>query len=108
MNPAIMQPAQKRYMSSSPQKRRDISEKRRESQDEMSSNTTTPRHLCMDRSRARQEASLEVLIKGEVTSIHVLNLLLRLLWGISLLRAGHNTGFLVVSDALLEEVGLSS
>lgn len=48
--------------------------------------------------------SLEVLVEGECTT--VLNALLGLL-GV-LLGAGHDTGLLVVTDTLLEEVGLAS
>ena len=51
---------------------------------------------------------LEVLIKVEVST--VLRLGIRLRDGVLVLlgRAGHDTGLLVVTDALLEEVGLAS
>ena len=63
----------------------------------------------MYKSRAapqHKRADLKVLVEVEVTSI-----LIHLLWlAISsfLVRAGHDAGFLVIADALLEEVGFAS
>ena len=51
-------------------------------------------------------AHLEVLIKVEVPTVLVLFLLWSL-HGLFLVRASHDTGFLVVADALFEEVRLA-
>lgn len=51
-------------------------------------------------------AHLKVFVKVEVPTVFVLLLLLPL-DDLFLVRAGHDAGFLVVADALLEEVGLA-
>lgn len=48
----------------------------------------------------------KVFVEGESPTILVLLLLLSL-HDLFLVRAGHHAGFLVVADALLEEVGLA-
>ena len=63
--------------------------------------TTTPHYVH------QSITDLEVLIKSKVPTIHVL-LFFFTLNGLFLVRACHDTSLLVITNALLEEVGLAS
>ena len=57
------------------------------------------------RARKAKGTNLELLIKVEVASVFVFGLVLWLV--ILLVGAGHDTGFLVVTDPLFEEIRLA-